>query len=192
MSYLLDFDRTLFDTDAYNRSLLDEPACAPFRDELATMLDQPYSALGSRDPARLAVWEKVSEAFSTGALSFSPGQLAAYVYADVPEFLRQAGNDAIILTFGEPVRQHAKIESALSGVPRLTVFYTGDLLKADFLKGQGGYFGSRPVFVDDRPEELLHVQEAFPQFALYEMRRDGKEGDGAWPVLHSLSNLPVY
>jgi len=188
--YFLDFDRTLFDTDAYNRALADEPACAPFRDDILRIASTPYGVLGSKSPERKAVWDKVSKVFESGALTFAPGYLSRFLYADVPEFLREMGNEALIMTYGEPLRQQMKIDSALAGVVRLTILYTGEASKAEFLATWPGYHGGPAFFVDDRPAELTELAAAFPSLKLYEMRRDGGAGDGRWPVIHSLSELP--
>jgi hypothetical protein len=189
MTYLLDFDRTLFDTDAYNRHLLTLPVCAAIRAELEAVLDTPYAELSSDDPARQAVWAKVSALIDHGALSFAPGELARYVYPDVPEFLTSMGSDAIVLTFGEPLRQRTKIESALAGIPELTIFYTGERTKAEFLRLHNEKYGAA-VFVDDWAKELEEMQAAFPDFTLYEIRRNEKPADGRWPAIHSLLELP--
>lgn len=190
MLYFLDFDRVLFDTDAYNASLADEPACTQFADELRAVIslsrDETLTGGGERERA----WEKVSEALRIGALTFAPGYLARFVYKDVSEFLRSAGNEAVIVTYGEETRQRAKIESALAGVVRLTTLYTGDVPKARYLASWPGYHGQKAVFVDDRIAELEELAARFPSLSLYEMRRDARGGDGRWPVIHSLAELP--
>ncbi len=190
MLYLLDFDRTLFDTDDYNRMLVTEPACAPFADELRAVLseDRDETLHGSRE--RLEAWHKVSEAIRSGALTFAPGELARFLYPDVPEFLRGMGNEAVIMTLGEIERQRVKITSSLADVVRLTVLYTGKELKAEYLSEWPGYYGQQALLVDDRAVELEALAERFPALSLYEMRRDGAPGDGRWPVVRSLTELP--
>jgi FMN phosphatase YigB (HAD superfamily) len=190
MMYFLDFDRTLFDTDAYNRSLLDEPGCADFRDELAAILPLKRDNTVVPPPERERVWALISKAFESGALSFAPGYLSRFLYADVVETLRGLGNEALIITYGEATRQRLKIESALADVVRLTVLYTEDKPKVDFLAEWPGYYGSDAVLVDDRPAELGPLSEKFPNLRLFEMRRDGGAGDGRWPVIRSLTELP--
>jgi hypothetical protein len=188
MTYFLDFDRTLFDTDAFNRALVDMPACAPFCNELRVLTSTPLS---SDDVSRKAVWKKVNETIESGALSFAPGELAQFVYKDTLEFLRAVGDDAIIMTYGDPLRQRTKIESALADILPSRVFYTGESFKGPFLEAQDAYADARSVFVDDWVRELEGVAALFPDFLLYEMRRNGGEGDGRWPVIHSLLDLPV-
>ncbi|MBP6860233.1 MAG: hypothetical protein KBC38_01560 [Candidatus Pacebacteria bacterium] len=190
MIRFLDFDRTLFDTDAYLASLPDEPACAPFREELLQTLASKREESVSGGEARIAVWDKVSEAIRSGALSFAPGYLSRFLYADTLETLRAYGNEAIIVSYGEKERQRVKIESALAGVVRLTVLYTGMESKAEFLSKWPGYYGASAVLVDDRPSELEALASALPALSLYEMRRDNGKGDGRWPVIHTLADLP--
>lgn len=190
MMYFLDFDRALFDTDAYNLSLADEPGCAPFKDELRDVMGRRRDETLSGGTDRIAAWEKVTGAIRSGALTFAPGYLSRFLYKDVPEFLREMGNEALIVTYGEKERQRVKIESALSGVVRLTVLYTGHESKAAFLKSWPGYHGGPAIFIDDRAAELEALAEAFPALKLYEVRRDGNPGDGRWPVIRSLAELP--
>ncbi len=188
--YFLDFDRTLFDTDAYNASLIDEEGCAPFRDELERVVRAGRDETLVGGAERMMTWEKVSNAVRCGALAFPEGYLSRFLYGDVTELLRNLGNEAVIVTFGEVERQRVKVESALAGVVRLTVLYTGDKPKAEYLSSWPGYYGQEAVFVDDRAVELEGLAGAYPSLKLYEMRRDGGQGDGRWPVIRSLSELP--
>lgn len=190
MTYFLDFDRTLFDTDAYNLSLIDEPGCAPFKDELIEVLAEGRDETRTGSVARTAAWEKVSAAMRSGALTFTPGHLERFLYADVAEFLRSLGNEAIIITYGEVERQRMKVQSALASVTRVTVLYTDTASKVDFLSSWPGYSGGDAIFVDDMPVELEEISVQFPSMRLYEMRRNGNRGDGRWPVVRSLHELP--
>ncbi|MFZ1987942.1 MAG: hypothetical protein WAV21_02835 [Minisyncoccia bacterium] len=172
MTYFLDFDRTLFDTDAFISRLLEhstsEPASVERDEELGRMLE---------------------ERMKKGEVIFPPEELKEFVYADVPEFLRGAGNEATIVTYGNPLLQKFKIEHALKGIPRLSVFYTDQTRKGEFLTSRIHAYAS-PVFVDDRTIELESVMTHCPAVRVYEMRRDGGAGDGRWPVIRSLTELP--
>jgi len=189
MTYFLDFDRTLFDTDAYNRGLLDIPACKPFRDELQALLEAPPHAVPTKQE-RDAIWDKLSALLISGELSFAPGELAKYVYPDVPEFLRMLGNEAIIITYGEKTRQKAKVDSAFAGIVRLTTLYTEDKLKAEYFEQYPHLLAASSLFVDDRALELETMEKLFPQVKLFQMVRGGGPGDGRWTVVRSLSDLP--
>lgn len=190
MTYFLDFDRTLFDSDAYNEYLLTLPACAPFHNELREVIEQGRDETKLSSMARVAVWDKLSDVLKSGELTFAPGELSQFVYHDVPEFLRHMGNEAIIITYGEKTRQKAKLESALTGTVRLTVLYTEGLLKAEYLEKYSHLVPAQAIFVDDLAEHLKGVEAAFPHVSLFEMRRDGKEGEGRWKTIHSLTELP--
>ena len=173
MTYFLDFDRTLFDTDSFLVYLGERLEIAPL---LSLSREERSRVLG--------------EALTEGRITFAPGELSQFVYADVPEFLRAAGNEAVIVTYGDETIQKAKIESAFAGIPRISALYIGFTHKGEFLKERYLRYGSSPVFTDDLPSELEGVTAYCPSMKLYEMRRDGKEGDGRWPVIRSLSDLP--
>lgn len=188
--YFFDFDRVLFDTDAYNASLPDEPGCAPFADVLRDVLAAGRDQTLTGSTERVRAWELVSDAIKSGALTFAPGALARFMYPDALQALRTLENNAVVITYGEIDRQRVKIESALAGIPRVTVLYTGEVDKATYLSTWPGYFGTEAVLVDDRAAELESLAKAHPALRLFEMRRDGGAGDGRWPVIHSLSELP--
>ncbi len=147
MTYFLDFERTLFNTDAF--------------------------------AARIR-----------SGIPVAPEELKSFVYADVPEFLRMAGNEAIIVTSGSQAEQLPKIEQALAGIPRLSVLCVGVTPKGEYLKDRMRAYGSSPVFTDDSLSQLESVSQHCPQAKVFEMRRDGGAGDGRWPVIRSLTELP--
>lgn len=189
MKYLLDFDRTLFDTDAYNLSLAEHPACAAFADEIRRVLTTPWDHSQGRNPERALLWEKVSAVMQTGALTFAEGELAHFLFPDARSFLEAYGSELAIITYGEATRQRLKIESALGSLPPIAVWYTGLLDKAEYLASTSEYAGTPAVFVDDLPLELSQMSEQYPAISGYEIRRDGRAGDGRWPVIRSLAEL---
>jgi hypothetical protein len=63
-------------------------------------------------------------------------------------------------------------------------------MKGEFLKHWPGYYGQEAIYADDRAYELEVMAGAFPAMRIFEMRRDGKEGDGRWPVIRTLHDLP--
>ena len=171
MTYLLDFDRTLFDTDAYKAYLAEQPA---YREFLA-LPELELAAILDRDAA-------------AGKLAYAPGELAPFLYPDALAFLN-ARPDARIVTFGNPHLQRSKVESALHALSLSEVHYTGDLRKGPYLLAN---FASQDglVLVDDALAELESVAASCPAMRAIEMRRDGGEGDGRWPVVRSLAELP--
>lgn len=172
MTRFLDFDRTLFDTDAFKEYLRT-------RDHTNRIIASDENGLARELDMRA----------SAGALSFAPGELSPFVYADASEYLRLHGDEVVIVTFGNPALQKIKIASALEGMPRISVLYTGDEMKGPYLKDRCER-GASPFFVDDTPLQLESVARECPGLALYEMRRDGGAGDGRWPVVRSFRELP--
>jgi hypothetical protein len=108
-------------------------------------------------------------------------------YGDTAEFLRMLGNEAILISSAD---DKGPIEAALTGIPRLTIILTNNQLKGEFLAEHPHLVTASTLFVDDSPSQLASVSERFPDVRIFEMRRDGKDGDGRWPVVHSLSELP--
>lgn len=173
MMYFLDFDRTVFDTDTFYLSLKDHPVLAPLH------------AQASEDRAQF-----VRDAVALESFSFAPGELSRFVYEDAARFLRDKENGVMLITFGNPAFQKAKVESAIHGIPRISTMYTGDVRKGTYIAPHIGLYGQAPVFVDDAPLELEILAAHAPGAQLYEIRRDGMPGDGRWPVIRSLSELP--
>ncbi len=173
MVYLIDFDYTIFDSAAFIAHVLRRP-------ETACLRDRPEEELA----------RALDELSSEGALAFEPGELKPFVYPDVPEFLRSAGNEAVILTFGNPALQRMKVENALAGIPRVSAFYTGAVRKGEYMKDRIAAYGSSIAFADDRALELENMAAHCPHVRAFEMRRDGAPGDGRWPVIRSLEDLP--
>ncbi len=172
--YFLDFDRTLFDTNAFVEYLRVRPGT----EHIVT------------EESKTPIGHTLGTMAEFGALSFAAGELARFVYPDVPEFLRMLGNEATIVTSGNPVFQKMKIASALVGIPRVSALYVGDEPKGPFLALRHASYGGAQIFTDDRPIELESISEHCPSIRLFEMRRDGAPGDGRWSVIRSISELP--
>lgn len=171
--YFLDFDRTVFDTELFFESLKDHPIAGPVYTR----------AQGDHKMMRQTLLE-------TPGFIFSPGELSRFVYEDAARFLRDKENGVMLITYGAEGFQKAKIESAIHGIPRISTIYTGDVRKGAYIGPHIGMYGATPVFVDDAPLELEILAVHAPNAQLYEMRRDGGAGDGRWPVIRSLSELP--
>lgn len=171
MMYFLDFDRTVFDTDAF---------IAYMRERESDLADMSLSDLG----------ESLNQRALRGALSFSEGELTRFIYEDAGRFLRDKENGVMLITFGHPVLQKLKIENALHGIPRISTIYTNLVRKGEYLAPHIGMYGQSPVFVDDSLEELEIFATKCPSARVFEMRRDGGAGDGRWSVIHTLTQLP--
>ena len=149
MTYFLDFDRTLFDTDAFLASLSDD-----------------------------------------AQQEFAPGELSKFLYPDVPEFFRMHEGNCIVITFGTVEQQRAKIESAMARLPRVQNRYIDTQNTSPFITQMAAAYTSGSIAAADTAEELEAIAKAAPQVKLFEMRRDGGAGDGRWPVVHSLTDIP--
>jgi hypothetical protein len=93
---------------------------------------------------------------------------------------------SIVITSGIPSVQRAKIEH--SGVSRIVsdVLYAGLTHKGDAVAARND---GDAVFVDDSPSQIDAVLKLCPSIRPFEMRRDGKEASGKYPVVHDLSEL---
>jgi hypothetical protein len=172
MRYYLDFDRTVFDTESWKAYMRARPGM----EALASVPDEEMSATLAGMAHR-------------GEVSYAPGELSHLLFPDAAQFLRDKENAVTILTFGDPVLQELKAKSALYGIPRMSVMYTGDVLKGAYLAPHT-HLHHDALAVDDLPVQLESLAEGCPPLALYEMRRDGEAGDGRWPVIRSLAELP--
>ncbi len=173
MMYFLDFDRTIFDTDRFMVDLREDLVAGPLFEK----------ADGNRP---LFVDLYVAEP----SFGFAPGELSKYLYPDAAGFLREKENGVMIITYGVRRFQEAKVESAITGIPRISTIYTNDVRKGEVIGPHIGMYGTSPVFVDDAPIELEIFSARCPGAQIFEMRRDGGAGDGRWPVIRSLSELP--
>ena len=172
MTYFLDFDRVLFDVEAFISVLISRP-------ELADLAEVPYEEF------KLKVGDRIAE----GTLAFAPGELAHFLYPDSVVFLT-THTDAHIITRGVSLPlQKAKVMSAFSGSPPVPVLFTHVMHKGPFIL-QHPPADTSFSFVDDELIELDLMHEAFPAAKIYEIRRDGKEGCGRYPVIRSLTGLP--
>lgn len=172
MRYYLDFDRTLFDTDSFYVYLAERP-------ELKEAAKLPVTEFG----------DELNRLAKEGLLTFAPGELSHFLFQDAVSFLREKENAATIITYGNAAFQEIKVKSALMGIPRMSVMYTNEVRKGEYLAPHT-HLHTGAVLTDDAVAELEILAEKCPSLKLFEMRRDGGEGDGRWPVIHSLAELP--
>jgi len=171
MTYFLDFDRTIFDTDG-------------FIAHLAKRSDT--SAISYESEEELAA--KLEEMSRGMRLAFEPEELELFVYDDAREFLKTKAGDAIVLTYGNPTLQKLKVENALAGLPGLSALYTANVRKGAYMKERMASY-EPAALIDDRPVELEVMAAECPGVRLFEMRRDGGAGDGRWPVIRTLAEI---
>lgn len=124
------------------------------------------------------------------AEEYAPGELSQFLYPDVKGFLLDKGNSAMIITSATEAAFGPVIKSALHGIPRIAVIYTNGAGKGDYLAPHIDMYGQSPIFVDDSIDQLANMTARCPNVRVHEMRRDGGAGDGRWPVVTALSQLP--
>lgn len=111
------------------------------------------------------------------------------LYTDAASFLREKENAATIITSAHRNSFEATVKEALAGIPRMSVMYTEGVKKGRYLAPHA-HLHEDALLVDDSPAELEILASECPGLVLYEMRRDGGAGDGRWPVVRALSELP--
>lgn len=111
------------------------------------------------------------------------------LYVDAASFLREKENAATIITSAEKETFEATVKEALEGIPRMSVIYTEGMKKGRYLAPHT-HLHADALLVDDSPAELEVLASECPGLLLYEIRRDGGAGDGRWPVIRTLSELP--
>jgi hypothetical protein len=187
MKYFLDFDRTVFDTDAFKISIARRPTVL----ELMRQFRSAASEFFSRDETttrRRRFFRTWGTFLSHGRFAFTPEELKHFLYPDVPAFL--AAHDCTIVTYGVRAFITAKVTTALTDLPLTDIVYTSRK-KGRTIKRLRAQTDDRCTFVDDMPFQLASVAQWCPDVAVVEIRRDQGPGTGRWPVIHSLDALRV-
>lgn len=192
MHYYFDFDRTVYDTESFKKAFAKRATIPELFSQLLAVIKEIFSS-----QRKLPIRRIFTRAFGTfashGRFGFTPDELRGYLYPDAVTFFETHAKDITIVTYGVRAFITAKVANALTDVPLNDIVYThrkkGPVLKR-LTAGKEGPF----VFVDDADFQLRSVEKACPDIALVEIRRDGKPGDGRWPVIRSfeaLDPLPV-
>ncbi len=189
MTYFLDFDRTLFDTDSFTPTLIDNPACVELKEEIRALVSTPRDSTIQGGTGRVEVWEKLNQLCVDGKLVFAPGELSHFVFPDAVRFLGAHGNESVILSYGHEAWIKSKLGSALAGLSIERVIYAHDREKGIALQPLLKDFVPPYAFVDDLAAQLDSVRTHCPEVSLYEMRRDGKPGSGTHSVIRSFDEL---
>ncbi|MES2225523.1 MAG: hypothetical protein V4480_01805 [Patescibacteria group bacterium] len=187
MKYFLDFDRTIFDTDAFKASLAKRPTLL----ELLTQFKAAVVEFFGHDET-MSRRRRFSRTWGTflshGRFSFAPGELACFLYEDTPGFL--ASHDCTIVTYGVRAFITAKVTTAVFGLQLTDIVYTSRRKGRTIARLTATEPGPW-TFVDDRHFQLASVSKWCPQVQVIEMRRDKGKGNGQWPVIHDLKTLPL-
>lgn len=187
MHYYFDFDRTVYDTESFKKAFARRATIPELFSQLGTVLKEVFSS-----DRKLPIRRIFTRAFGTfashGRFGFTPDELKGYLYPDAIAFFKEHAKDITIVTYGVRAFITAKVTNALTDVPLNDIVYThrkkGPVLKR-LTEGKERPF----MFVDDAHFQLESVSRACPDIEIREIRRDGKEGDGRWPVIRSMDEL---
>ncbi len=193
MTFFIDFDRTIFDFDAFIPTLVDEPGLATIRERLLEVVKIPRGFSPEHDQKRNALWDEVHRLYVSGAFSFPERSLAQFVYPDAREFLEGRGKGSVIVTKGgfQLAFQKGKVEA--SGILDLVShceYVLRDTPKGEAIQKLLSQYPAPYAFIDDFPKELQSVADLCPEVQLYEIRRDGKPGSGNFTVVSSFEDIP--
>ncbi|KND47267.1 MAG: hypothetical protein AB199_02470 [Parcubacteria bacterium C7867-004] len=187
MQYFFDFDRTVFDTEAFKKAFKKRP---PFRDLLRQFRHviveafDPSSTLSKRRIAARTLGTYVSHR----RFGFMPQELKEYLYPDAVAFFTEHGKDCTIVTYGVRAFITAKVANALTDFPLKDIVYTHQK-KGRTIRRLTAGIEDPCIFVDDAVFQLVSVRRACPTVSVIEIRRDGRPGDGRFPVIASFDEL---
>ncbi|MBI3571981.1 hypothetical protein HY091_00380, partial [Candidatus Kaiserbacteria bacterium] len=74
--------------------------------------------------------------------------------------------------------------------PIFAIIYADDERKGPVLAKVAGSFPKPWIFIDDKPAELESVVALLPEMSVYQSGRGTLPVLGAYPVIHSLAELP--
>ena len=185
MKYFLDFDRTVFDTDAFKKSLKKRPTLLELLNQFRLAVVEFFAH--HEEITRRRKFARTWGTFlSHGRFSFSSDELKHFLYPDVEPFLR--AHDCTIVTYGVRAFITAKVTTALAGLPLTDIVYTSRK-KGRTIARLTTSQSDEYTFVDDMIFQLESVSLWCPQVRVIEIRRNNGAGDGRWRVIHSLDEL---
>ncbi|MDB5237220.1 MAG: hypothetical protein JWL88_322 [Parcubacteria group bacterium] len=185
MKYFLDFDRTVFDTDAFKKSIERRPTVLELLRQGEAALKE-FVSPGTQITRRRSFARTFGTFMSHGRFSFTPEQLREFLYPDVAPFLRT--HDCTIVTYGVRAFITAKVTTALTDLPLTDIVYTSRK-KGRTIRRLAEAANDSCTFVDDMVFQLDSVAEWCPEVEVIEIRRNGGSGAGRWRVIHSLDEL---
>ncbi len=193
MTYFLDFDRTIFNTEVFLPYLADLPALSKFKVAIHMVLVKGRGRGLSSDAEREELWKTINEMYQEGKFTFGEGELERFVFPDALDFLKKHSNESVVVTSAgvDPYFQEGKLKSSgVSAMVAESVFVVVGGLKGPVVEGLLSKYPGPYVFIDDLIPQIDSVAESCPQVAAYEMRRDTGESSGRYHVLRSFSELP--
>ncbi len=185
MKYFLDFDRTIFDTDSFKKSLKKRPTVLELLRQFKEAVIELFAhdTVTSRRRRFLRTWGTF---LSHGRFSLASHELKEFLYPDVIPFLES--HNCTIVTYGVRAFITAKVTTALAGQPLTDIVYTSRKKGRTIARLCANEKGEC-TFVDDKIFQLKSVAEWCPKVRVVEIRRDHGASDGRWSVIHSLSDL---
>lgn len=187
MHYFVDFDRTVFDTPSFKKAFAR-------RAGIGELLAQAWVVVRAAfNPERTVPLRRIAAtAFGTfashGRFGFTPGELKQYLYPDAVSLFGARAADITIITYGVQSFITAKVTDALTDVPLRDIIYTHKK-KGPVLREYLANHAEPATFIDDAVFQLESVAKHCPQVTCIEIRRDGKPGDGRWPVIRDFREL---
>lgn len=187
MKYFFDFDRTVFDTESFKRAYAKRPGLSGLWQQAKDVVREFFGS--SRSISKRRVFARTLGTFlSHRRLGFFPEELRDFVYPDAARFLATHSAESTIVTYGVRAFITAKVTNALTSFPLGDIIYTprkkGRTIRRLTQKSEGPF-----TFVDDAHFQLASVHRACPNVRVIEIRRDGQDGDGRWPVIRSFDEL---
>lgn len=172
MRIVLDFDYTLFDTEAMRRAFIDAVEPLGISEQQYRAAEQEAKADGVYSLGEhMQTLEQYTDSEKlNGVVREVMGRAPEFLYPDSVEFLEKNKEEhRTLLTFGNPEWQQRKIEA--SGIADyLDEIITTDKGKENVLNG---WENEEVVFINDRGSEIDVMHEALPAALFIMVRRQG-------------------
>lgn len=185
MKYFLDFDRTIYNTDAFKRALARRPTVFELLQQ-GKAAGAEWMSPGASTRRRDVFAQALGTFLSHGRLFFRPEELRTFLYPDAEIFIQS--HDCTIVTYGVRAFIAAKVTAAITHLNISDVVYTARK-KGPTIRRLSLNVTDECTFIDDMPFQLDSVATWCPDVHVIEIRRDGKPGSGRWRVIQSLEEI---
>lgn len=192
MTYFLDFDRTLFDTESFLPYLAGIPELARLKTSIHAVLMKGRGLGLAPDEDREELWKTINELYQNGEFEMKEDDLSAFVFPDAVQFLKQHGKQSVLVTSAgvDPAFQKGKVSrSGIGGAVAHVEYVVAGGPKGPVIQNLSVQYPGPYVFVDDLVAQIDSVVASNPDIQAYEMRRDGGTGSGKYPVIRSFAEL---
>lgn len=198
MTYILDLDHTLLDTNAFKRTL--EESLAPLgisREQFQSTYVATVSAVAGRYDYTIAGHAKtlheqcgIDEAAAIENLSGALDRLPHFLYPDSLPFLetlRDHGLSCILLTMGNAAFQEEKVRRLGIAPFFEQLVFTEE--KKDRISLSLPDDPSKWIFVNDNPAEIRGLALRFPEAKMVRIKRVGAK---TFPPEDDLPGIPTF